>query len=97
MVGLANVPAASRSGLRAIVETAADEVVDQLLPGRVACNHGESGGDEVAHGAHGAGTCIGPSAASAVGSSVEMLHQIGRQRTPGRTHFDAARHWEVES
>ena len=89
--GLTSAPVASRSVLRAIVGAVLDEEVHWLQLRRVACDQGDSAGAESAHDGHGAGRCVGLGAVSGVGSSEQMLHHIRRRRTPGSTHFDAAR------
>ena len=87
--GLGNAPEASRSVARAIEATAADEQVHQLQLRGVTCNHDDCGQVQSAHDGHDAGRRIGLVAASAVGSSEQMLCLSGRRRWSSPT----ARWW----
>ena len=89
--GLESAPAACGSGLTAIAVTAAAQQHHELQRRHAAFDDGNRGGDECARGGRGAGRCIGHGATSAEGSRVQMLQPIGRRRTSGSTHFDAAR------
>ena len=83
--GLEHAPAASGSGLTAIVADRGDEQLHRLQLRQVACNQDESARVESPHGGYAAGRCIGLGWASAVSSSQQMLQQIGHQRTPDST------------
>ena len=63
------------------------EHIHQLQLRGVTCNHDGNGHVQSAHDGHDAGRGIKVGAASAVGSSEQMLCSSGRQRTPGSTHI----------
>ena len=96
VIGLASAPAARRSDVSTIVATVIDVVVNQLQLDEVDCNRDDCASADSAHDRHGAGRRIRLGAVSAVGSSEEMLHCVGCLRSPGSTHFDAARHSDNE-
>ena len=83
--GLEHAPAASGSGLTAIVANRGDEQLHRLQLRQVACNQGECACAESAYGGYGAGRFIGLGSTSAVSCSQRMLQRIGRQRTPDST------------
>ena len=85
VAGLQSAPAASGSGLRAIVADRGGEQQHRQELRQIACNQGESTRAESAYGACGAGRCVGLGSANAVGSSQQMLQRIGHLRTPDST------------
>ena len=76
--GLESAPAASGSGLRAIVADHGGELLHRLQLRQVACNQGESACAGSAYGGYGAGRFNGLGSTSAVSCSQRMLQRIGR-------------------
>ena len=71
--GLECAPAASGSGLRAIVVDCGGELLHRLQLRQVVCNQGESARSESTQGGYGAGRCIGHGSTNAVSSSQKMV------------------------